>query len=75
MPTQEVTPMTMPEASELLSREERFMATIATINTLLIQKLVYRQQEFDALFIQWARVQQNKPKSERPGWQEYMPEK
>jgi hypothetical protein len=60
--------MTMPEAAKLLSREERFMATVAAMNTLLIEKRIYTQQEFDAIFIQWAITQQARPKKQRPGW-------
>lgn len=58
----------MPEAMEILSREERFMATVAAMNTLLIEKRVYTQQEFDAIFVRWAEAQQSKTKSQRPGW-------
>ncbi|HEV3317285.1 MAG TPA: hypothetical protein VG488_09965 [Candidatus Angelobacter sp.] len=60
--------MTMPEAAKLLSREERFMATVAAMNTLLIEKGVYTQEEFDAIYIQWAVTQQSRPKKQRPGW-------
>jgi hypothetical protein len=60
--------MTMPEAAKLLSREERFMATVAAMNTLLIDKGVYTQEEFDAIYIQWALTQQSRPKKQRPGW-------
>ena len=60
--------MTMPEAANLLSREERFMATVAAMNTLLIEKRIYTQQEFDAIFIGWAKAQLSKPKSQRTGW-------
>jgi hypothetical protein len=60
--------MTLPEAVKLLSREERFMATVAAMNTLLIEKRVYSQQEFDAIFVQWAATQQSKAKKQRPGF-------
>jgi len=60
--------MTMPEAAKLLSREERFMATVAAMNTLLIEKQVYTQQEFDSIFIGWAKAQLSKPKKQRTGW-------
>lgn len=56
------------EAAKILSREERFMATVYAMNTLLVQKGVYTQEEFDALFCRWAKTQQDRPKSERPGW-------
>jgi hypothetical protein len=60
--------ISMPEAAKLLSREERFMGTVAAMNTLLIAKGVYSQQEFDAIFVRWASAQFNKPKKVRPGW-------
>lgn len=59
--------LTIQEAVELLSREERFMATVAAMNTLLISKGVYTQREFDQIFCKWAEAQQSKPKSSRIG--------
>jgi hypothetical protein len=56
------------QASEILSREERFMATVYAMNSLLIHKGVYTQQEFDSLFCRWAKTQLRRPKSQRPGW-------
>jgi hypothetical protein len=55
----------MREAVKLLSREERFMATVAAMNTLLIEKGVYTQQEFDEIFCQWAEAQVSKLKRQR----------
>jgi hypothetical protein len=46
----------MPEAARLLSREERFHATVAAMNTLLIEKRIYTQQEFDTIFCEWAKA-------------------
>ena len=60
--------LTMPEAAKLLSREERFMATVAAMNTLLIEKRIYTQQEFDEIFCAWAQTQLSKPRQQRPGW-------
>jgi hypothetical protein len=60
--------MTAPQAAELLSREERFMATVQAMNTLLIEKGVYTQKEFNALYVMWAKNQQSRPKKQRPGW-------
>lgn len=57
----------MREAVKLLSREERFMATVAAMNTLLIEKGIYTQQEFDEIFCQWAQSQISKPKRQRAG--------
>lgn len=48
--------MTFKEAIEALERDERFKATISAMNTLLIQKGIYTQQEFDAYFCQWAEA-------------------
>jgi len=55
----------MREAVKLLSREERFKATVAAMNTLLIEKRIYTQQEFDQIFCQWAQAKLSKPKSRR----------
>jgi len=60
--------MTMPDAAKLLSREERFMATVAAMNTLLIEKRIYTQQEFDSIFVGWAKAQLSKPRGQRTGW-------
>jgi len=57
----------MPEAASLLSREERFMGTVAAMNTLLIEKRIYTQEEFDAIFCDWAAAQTAKPKVQRTG--------
>jgi hypothetical protein len=60
--------LTVQDASVILSREERFMATVYAMNTLLVQKGFYTQQEFDSLFCRWAKTQLRRPKNERPGW-------
>lgn len=56
------------EAVDILSREERFMGTVAAMNTLLIHKGIYTQQEFDTVFCRWAKTQLERSKSQRPGW-------
>ncbi len=61
-------PATFDEVVELLSREERFMATVSAMNTLLIQKGVYSTEEFQDVFRTWALAQLDRPKSSRPGW-------
>jgi hypothetical protein len=58
----------MPQAAQLLSREERFMATVAAMNTLLIEKKIYSQQEFDAIFIGWAQAQLSRARGQRTGF-------
>ena len=52
--------MSYEEALELASRDERFMATIYAMNTLLIQKGVYTQEEFCSLFAEWMGKEQRK---------------
>lgn len=46
--------LTFRTAVDKLSREDRFRATISAMNTLLIQKGIYTQEEFETLFCQWA---------------------
>ena len=46
--------MSFEKAMELLSRDDRFKATIYAMNTLLIHKGVYTQKEFEQLFVEWA---------------------
>ena len=46
--------MLFEEALDILSRDDRFKATIYAMNTLLIHKGIYTQQEFQRLFIEWA---------------------
>jgi hypothetical protein len=43
------------EAMEKLSREERFRATIYSMNTLLVQKGIYSPEEFEFQFRQFAQ--------------------
>jgi hypothetical protein len=43
------------DAMEKLSREERFRATVYSMNTLLVQKGVYSPQEFEFQFRQFAQ--------------------
>jgi hypothetical protein len=42
------------KALDLLSRDDRFKATIYAMNTLLIHKGIYTQEEFQQLFVEWA---------------------
>jgi hypothetical protein len=60
--------LTFNDAMRLLSREERFMATVQAMNTLLIQKGVYTTEELERYYCQWAEAQIQKPKRDRPGW-------
>lgn len=59
--------LSMPEAARLLSREDRFRATVAAMNTLLIEKRIYTQQEFDTIFCEWAKARVSKSRRQRAG--------
>ena len=48
----------------VLSRDDRFKATIYAMNTLLIHKGIYTHEEFEQLFVEWAKKQQA-PKNSR----------
>jgi len=48
------------EALDILSRDDRFKATIYAMNTLLIHKGIYTQQEFQQLFVEWAIKEESK---------------
>lgn len=52
--------MSFQDALEMLSRDERFKATIYAMNTLLIQKGVYSPQEFEQLFTEWAQKERSR---------------
>jgi hypothetical protein len=52
--------MSFDEAIELASRDERFMATVYAMNTLLIHKGIYTQKEFESLFAEWMKKEQRK---------------
>jgi hypothetical protein len=41
------------EAIRRASRDERFMASVYAMNTLLIHKGIYTQKEFEGLFSEW----------------------
>jgi hypothetical protein len=45
------------KALDLLSRDDRFRATVYAMNTLLIHKGIYTQEEFQQLFVEWASKQ------------------
>jgi hypothetical protein len=46
------------EAMEKLSRDERFRATVYSMNTLLVQKGIYSPEEFEFQFRQFAQKSQ-----------------
>jgi hypothetical protein len=45
------------EALRAASKDERFMATVYAMNTLLIHKGIYTHEEFQELFAEWVRKQ------------------
>jgi hypothetical protein len=47
--------MSFDELLQLASRDERFMATVYAMNTLLIHKGIYTREEFEKLFAEWMR--------------------
>lgn len=53
--------MSYEKALDLLSRDDRFRATIYAMNTLLIHKGIYTKEEFQNLVVEWAAKEQGKP--------------
>jgi hypothetical protein len=45
------------QALDLLSREDNFKATIYAMNTFLLHKGIYAQEEFEQQFVEWASKQ------------------
>jgi hypothetical protein len=45
--------MSFEEALAAASRDEGFKATVYAMNTLLIRKGVYTQEEFQLFFVEW----------------------
>jgi len=52
--------MSFEEALALASRDEGFKATVYAMNTLLIHKGIYTQDEFQALFVEWVEKEQRR---------------
>jgi hypothetical protein len=52
--------MSFDKAMEIASRDERFMATVYAMNSLLIHKGVYSQEEFETLFVEWMNKEERK---------------
>ncbi len=52
--------MSFEEALTLASRDEGFKATVYAMNTLLIHKGIYTQEEFQALFVEWVEKEQRR---------------
>ena len=52
--------MSFEEALERVSRDDSFRATVYAMNTLLIHKGIYTQQEFRTLFVEWVEKENKK---------------
>jgi hypothetical protein len=52
--------MSFEEALALASRDEGFKATVYAMNTLLIHKGIYTQDEFRTLFVEWVEKEQRR---------------
>jgi hypothetical protein len=57
--------MSFEEALAAASRDEGFKATVYAINTLLIRKGVYTQEEFQSFFVEW--VEKELTRKQRDG--------
>jgi len=52
--------MSFEKALDILTRDERFHATIYAMNSLLISKSIYTNEEFQTLFTEWAAKETRK---------------
>lgn len=52
--------MSYEQAMKAASRDEAFKATVYAMNTLLIHKGIYTQQEFEQLFVEWVKKEESK---------------
>ncbi|HEY6770216.1 MAG TPA: hypothetical protein VI386_36200 [Candidatus Sulfotelmatobacter sp.] len=52
--------MSFEEALAVASRDEGFKATVYAMNTLLIHKGIYTQEEFQTLFVEWVVKEQRR---------------
>jgi len=52
--------MSFEEALALASRDESFKATVYAMNTLLIHKGIYTQEEVQTLFVEWVEKEQKR---------------
>ena len=52
--------MSFEEALNLATRDDGFKATVYAMNTLLIHKGVYTQEEFQKLFVEWVKKEQRR---------------
>ena len=54
--------MSFEEALAAASRDQGFKATVYAINTLLIRKGVYTQEEFQWFFVEWVEKELGRKK-------------
>jgi hypothetical protein len=52
--------MSYEEAMRLASRDGAFKATVYAMNTLLIDRGIYTQEEFQTLFVEWVKKEESK---------------
>jgi hypothetical protein len=52
--------MSLEEALAVASRDEGFKAAVYAMNTLLIHKGIYTQEEFQQLFVEWVEKEQRR---------------
>ena len=52
--------MSFEEALAVASRDESFRATVYAMNTLLIHKGIYTQEELQGLFVEWVEKEQRR---------------
>lgn len=57
--------MSYEEAMKLASRDDAFRATVYAMNTLLIHRGIYTQEEFQQLFVEWVEKEETKKARER----------
>jgi len=50
--------MSFEEAMRLASRDEAFRATVYAMNSLLVHKGVYTQDEFQRVFMEWVKKEE-----------------
>ena len=62
-----VSELSFEDALDALSREERFMATVSAMNSLLVKKGIYSTAEFQQVFVEWAAAEMEKPSNARSG--------
>ncbi len=55
--------MSYEEALDLVSRDDKFKATVYAMNTLLIYKGIYTPDEFEKLFVEWVTKEIRKAES------------